>query len=230
MLDDLHKNIVEEHLDRGERQKAIDYLMETYDGVDSFEAEKLIKVIERDTQKSETFPTDSSGQGCAGCFGALLKLASVLLMLIGLAMLVLAGGIYYIIKQENLDLVKVDAVIIELQESHLETVLPVLEYEWDEVTYVDTLENPVDKLEFVLGQEVEVSINPNHPESAYLQRGTDKSLIDLILEGEEGNINDVQLVQLFYEMINYAIIIPGLFFILLSIILWMVSNRMARKT
>lgn len=228
MTGDSHKIIVLEYLKLGQRQKAINYLMQTYEGVDSVEAEKLIQNIES-SEKLATSTNSSSGQGCAGCFGGLFKLASVLFMFIGLSMLIVAGCVYYIIKQEKLELVAIDAVVVDLQESRNYLVLPVLEYEWDGVVYTDTTEVAIDKLEFEIGQEIEVSINPHYPESAHLKRETDQSLYDLIYQPKVKDITDIQVIQVFYDLVTYLVILPGMFLILLSIVLWWASNRMTRK-
>jgi len=227
MTDDSHKIIVQEYLQKGQRQEAINYLMQTYEGVDSVEAEKLIQNIES-SESSATSISSSSGQGCAGCFGVLFKLTSVLFMFIGLSLLVVAGSVYYIIKQEKLELVKVEAVVVDLQESRNYLVLPVLEYEWDAVLYTDTTEIAVDKLEFEVGQQIEVSINPHYPESAHLKRETDQSLYDLIYQPKVKDITDIQIIQIFYDLVTYLVILPGMFLVLLSVALWWISNRMMR--
>ena len=230
MTNDSHKIIVKDYLKRGQRQKAINYLMQTYDGVDSVEAEKLIQNIEKSAEGSDSSSSSSSGQGCAGCVGVLFKLVSVVLMFTGLSLLIMAGVMYYIIKQERMELVSVDAVVVELQEVSDYLVSPVLEYQWDELTYIDTTEVAVDKLEFEIGQEIEVSINPHYPESAYLERETNLSLSELIDGSHNDDISDVQMIQLFYDLVTYLVILPGVFLMLLSIILWRVSNRMMGKT
>lgn len=230
MNDENHKAVVRKHLLKGERQSAINYLVEAYDGVDHQEAEKLLQVIESESS-SPSVQSENSNAGCGGCFSILLKMASIFFMITSIGFLATAGFFYYNLKNNKLELVKVEAEIVEFKDvADTTQVYLVLRYEWEDESYRDVSGYPVDENDYQLSQLITVSINPHRPNQAYLEQETSLSLLNIMDQGEEESINDLTFVQLIDDVVTQAIIFPGLIFFALSIALWWVSIRMLRQT
>lgn len=234
MSRDSKKRVIKNYLRLGQRRKAIDYIIEVYQVSDA-EAKKLITALDSDVTQEviTTNPTStppSTAQGCAGCFGVVLKLVSVFFMFISLIMFIAVGLLYYVIAEEKNALVEVDAEIIELRQNQNEKIHPIVQYEWDGKAYTYTIDYSVDEAEFEVGQLVIVFIHPEHPERAYLEKDLTISFLESFRDGDIDDANDFQILDLIRSGITFVLLIPGLIFLILSIVIWQVSRKLSSKT
>lgn len=232
MSDDSRKRIVEEYLRQGQRQEAIDYIKEVYH-VNESEAEKLLEAISPDVKPSATAASTSSasGCGCGGCLNVVFKIMSVFAMVFSLMFLVAFGIFYYYIEKDKAELVPLPAMIIELQESLTGKVHPVVEYDWDATTYIDTIDFAVQPSEFEVGQEIEVLIHPDVPDRAVLEMELHYDFMETLNYSSDGDdYGDLQGLEFILSGVTYFLLIPGLILFVFSIFLWWLGGRVGEKT
>ncbi len=235
MSQDSHKRTIRDYLKRGQRQDAIEYIKDAYK-VSEVEALKLIQTLASEKSQKEipahsgTIPPSSSAAGCAGCFGVLLKLISVFFIFTSLCMFIGVGLIHFIIAQETEILEEVEATIIDLREMQPAQMYPVVEYTWEEKPYTDVMDFSSEIDQFTIGENVFILIDPRHPEEAYFEEDLTASFAKTFITGGTDDMNDHQILDLIKNGITFILLIPGIFFLILSIVIWQISRKLLRKT
>ncbi len=233
MSQDSHKKIIRNYLQRGQKQKAIDYIKGTYK-VSEVEALKLINTLapkeSHEDTHSRTTSSSSGAPGCAGCFGVLLKLISVFFIFVSFSMFIGVGIIHFIIAEEIKALEEVEATIIDFHEKQTEQMYPVVQYSWEENTYTDVMDFSVEMNQFTIGENVNILIDPRHPGEAYFEEDLTASFAKTFITGSTDDMNDYQILDLIKNGITFILLIPGIFFLILSIVICQISRKLGRKT
>ncbi|NJN41916.1 MAG: DUF3592 domain-containing protein [Flammeovirgaceae bacterium] len=155
---------------------------------------------------------------------------SVFIMIFALGLLSSFFFAYYLIENEKGDLVPIEATVIDIQPGTNSKEHLVTEYDWNEITYIDTIDYATESGKYPIGETVEVLIHPAHPTPAVLEEELHIGFLETLESADEtGEIGDLQGLQWILDGITYFTLWPGLFFFFLSIFLWWLGGKIGGK-
>jgi hypothetical protein len=167
------KDQIKKLLESDQRYQAIRLIQNTY-GITEADAEKLLSTL--DENESQQQPaTQSTAQGCGGCFSGVLKIGSILVGLLGLLFLAATAFFYYFYEDFKKDAIPVKGIVADTvyvapisPSDTTHNVYLVLEYEVEDSVYTYQTATTYSKFEYHVLDSVDLLVNGNDPSYASL--------------------------------------------------------------
>ncbi len=233
MLDQVNKSIIKEYVRQNRTAEALNFIRQTYK-VTETDAQKLLDAIvdesKQSTSNETTITKRTSNNGCGGCLNVFFKIISVFVGLWSVMFLSAFVFAYYLIENEKGDLVQVEATVLGSERANRGREHLIVEYTWENINYLDTMDFAVESGKYEVGEEIEVLIHPDHPTPAVLEVELHQNFLQTFESASETKeFGDLEGLQWILDAYALVFLLPGLLFLLISIFLWWLGGRFVAK-